>query len=69
MSKYQSFDVLQNSFGRIEESGRLLCKLSLYFPVMNSEILEELKESKRRIERLIAAFEFLEKNAENEMIL
>lgn len=35
---------LQDHFGRIEESGRVMRKLSLYFPVMNADILDELKE-------------------------
>lgn len=58
-------DSLQNHFGGIEESGRSMRKLSLYFPAMNTDILDELKEMKRRVDKLIAAFETLETNGES----
>jgi len=53
-------DSLQNHFGSIEESCRSMRKLSLYFPVMNGEILDELNEVKHRVDGLIIAFESLE---------
>lgn len=53
-------DSLQNHFGMIEEAGRLMRKLSVYFPVLNQDILDELKEIKRRVDGLIVMFEAFE---------
>ena len=58
-------DSLQNHFGMIEEAGRSMRKLSLLFPVMNQDILDELKEVKRRVDKLIIAFETLEQDDEH----
>jgi len=55
-------DSLQNHFGMIEEAGRSMRKYSVYFPAMNSFILSELKEIKRRVDKLITAFETLEQD-------
>lgn len=44
-----------------------MCKLSLYFPVMNGDILDELKTLKRRVDKLIIAFETLEQDDEHPM--
>lgn len=58
---------LQDHFGRIEESGRSMRKLSLLFPVMNQDILDELKTLKRRVDKLITAFETIEQDDEHPM--
>jgi len=63
----QLHDSLQDHFGRIEESGRVMRKLSLFFPVMNTDILDELKEVKRRVDKLITAFETIEQDDEHPM--
>lgn len=62
-------NALQDHFGRIEESGRVMRKLSLYFPVMNGDILDELKTLKRRVDKLITAFETIEQDDEHPMRL
>ena len=53
-------DALQNHFGTIEEAGRSMRKLSVYFPVLNPDILDELKETRRRVDGLIGMFETFE---------
>ena len=53
-------NVLQDSFGEIEDSGRYLRKASLQFPLHTEAMLDELKTLKRHVEYMIAALETLE---------
>ena len=53
-------NVLQDSFGEIEDSGRYLRKASLQFPLHTEAMLDELKTLKRHVEYMIATLETLE---------
>lgn len=53
-------NVLQDSFGEIEDSGRYLRKASLQFPLHTEAMIEELKTLQHRVNYMITTLETLE---------